>query len=194
VDAGPSAEGGGLSAEILPAEEPPAAAPPGSSTIATEGMADTLTTCLVKPGAGESPKLAIEARAESGPASDRTPNRSGSVPLRRRVLSGGVTSLAPFDFATAPFVGVVAPFDFASALPAFAPIAHAGRRFRASASARSASKPGGALADLGAVPFEESALPISEEFSLGLDIEMVEESTTAHVDRQRELTGPDPSG
>jgi hypothetical protein len=171
-----------------------AATPSRSSTIATEGIADTLTTCLVKPGAGVSPKLAIEARAESGPASDRTPNKSGSVPLRRRVLSGGVTSLVPFAFAPAPFVSVVAPFAFASELPVFAPIAQAGRRFRASASARSTSKPGGALAELGAVPFEESALPISEDFSLGLDIDMVEENTTAYAARQREHAAPDPSG
>jgi hypothetical protein len=45
------------------------------------------------------------------------------------------------------------------------------------------------LTELGAVLFEESALPISEDFSLGLDIEMVEESTTAHADRQRECGG-----
>jgi hypothetical protein len=168
----------------------------GSSTIANEGIAETLTTCLVKPGVGVSPKLAIEARAESGPVSDRTPKRSGSVPLRRRALSGGVASAAPFDFATAPFGGVVAPFDFATApfdfaaKPAgFAPIAQVGRRLRASASARSTSKPSGGLTELGVVPCEESALPISEDFSLGLDIEMVEESTTTHADRQREWGG-----
>jgi hypothetical protein len=158
------------------------AAGSGSSTIAKEGMADTFTICLVKPGVGVSP--GIDPRPESGPPPARVPNRSGSVPPRRRALCGGMESLVvvvtePLNFAAVPFDCVVEPFDFA-------PIAHAGRRLRASASARSTSNPGGGLAELGTALFEESALPMFEDFSPGLDIEMVVEPTTAHADRQRE--------